>query len=172
MPWIWYANRTLGRHLVMPGDCCSHWLGFASRSPLKWQHLFFHSSILPFIPSLIFSLFFAQEDAMLVMVVKTWQCWGVEEKSIADHFPVFYMGQKMVQIHFSQWLTRFQNYVTQKIKKKENEWKWILFMCNSKWQLFIPFSWYRETDAIKRQQLSGTFHTTIYHIVHGRGERM
>lgn len=41
MPWIWYANRALGRHLVMPGDCCSHLLGIASRIPLKWQHLFF-----------------------------------------------------------------------------------------------------------------------------------
>lgn len=67
----------------------------------------------------------------------------------------------MVQIHFSQWLTQFQDYVTQQIKKKENEWKWILFMCNWKWQLFIPFSDYRETDAIKQQQLWHISHHSL-----------
>lgn len=31
----------------MPGDCCSHWLGIASRILLKWQHLISLKEMLP-----------------------------------------------------------------------------------------------------------------------------
>lgn len=160
MPWIWYANRTLGRHLVMPGDCCSHWLGFASRIPLKWQHLFFplHLSLLSFSISLSFS---CSEGCYACNGCQNMARLGRRRKECCRSFSLFMGGKKMVRMHFSQWLTRFPNYVAQKIKKKENEWKRILFMGNWKWQLFIPYSDYRETDAIKRQQLWHISHRNL-----------
>lgn len=167
MPWIWYANRTLGRHLVMPGDCCSHWLGFASRISLKWQHPPPHPSFLSFSLSLLFS---CSEGCYASDVCQNMAMLGSRRKEHCRSLFPFYGWQKMVQIYFSQWLTQFQNYVIQKIRKEENEWKWILFMCNWKWQLFILFSEYRETDAIKRQQLWHISHYNLQTLIHAEGE--
>lgn len=43
-------------------------------------------------------------------------------------------------------------------------------MCNWKWQLFILFSEYRETDAIKRQQLWHISHYNLQMLIHAEGD--
>lgn len=168
MPWIWYANRTLGRHLVMPGDCCSHWLGFASRIPLKWQHLF-----TPFIHlfshSLFRSLFLAQKDALLVMAVITWRCWGVEEKSVADHFPFLWGAKTWRRFIFHSGLHDFRTLSHKRLRRKKMSENGSCLCATEKGNCL-----YHSQTTERQMLLSGnscaTFHTAICRRVHAEGE--
>lgn len=159
MPWIWYANRTLGRHLVMPGDCCSHWLGFASRIPLKWQHLFFllHPSLLSFSLSLPFS---CSEGCYVCNGCQNMVMQGSRRKERCRSFSLFIGSKKWCRFIFHSGLHDFRTMSHKRLRRKNMSENWSCLCATENGNCLY------HSQTIERQMLlsgssCGTFHTAI-----------
>lgn len=130
------------------------------KNSLKVTAPFFsrHPSLLSFLHSL--SLFFALKDAMLVMAVKTWRCWGVEEKSVADHFPFLWGAEIWCKFIFHSGLHDFRTTSHKRLRRKKMSENGSCLCATENGNCL-----YR-SQTIERQTLlsgnsCGTFHTAI-----------
>lgn len=132
------------------------WLHLKNSLKVTAPFFFIHPSF----HSLFLSLFLAQEDAILVMAVKTRRCWRVKEKSVADHFP-FLSGAKIwCRFIFHSSLHDFRSTSHKRLRRKKmNENGSCLCATENGNCLY-------HSQTIERQMLlsgnsCGTFHTTI-----------
>lgn len=110
--------------------------------------------------SLFLSLFFAQKDAMLVMAVKTWRCCGVEEKSVADHFPFLWGAKIWCKFIFHSGLHNFRTMSHNRLRRKKMSGNGSCLCATGNGNCLF------HSQTIEKQMLlssnsCGTFHTIV-----------